>query len=311
MPEEPVPAAEWIAVDWGTTNLRAWAMRGNEVLAEAGSSRGMGTLKPEEFEPALIELVGKWLRPDKVTDVLCCGMVGARQGWIDAGYRSVPCPPQAEGGFARPATSDPRISVHILPGLSQIDPPDVMRGEETQLAGLLADPQNRSAIVCLPGTHTKWVRLEDGVVTGFTTFMTGELFALLSRQSVLRHSVAEEGWSEAAFAGAVRDAAENPALFSSRLFSLRAGSLVGDLNPVTARSRLSGLLIGLELAGARRYWEAGRVIFVGAGSFSESYRAGLAELGGEGTLADVGGLTLAGLSAAYRRLEKSPEGEHS
>lgn len=305
----PMPVAEWIAVDWGTSNLRAWAMRGTETIAEAGSERGMATLKPEEFENALLDVVGGWLAEDRVTRVVCCGMVGARQGWTDAGYRQVPCPPHAEGALARAQTRDPRLAVHILPGLSQVDPPDVMRGEETQLAGLLADPQNRSATVCLPGTHTKWVRLEDGVVTGFTTFMTGELFALLSRQSVLRHSLAGEGWSDDAFEAAIRHAADSPQMFSSDLFALRAASLVAGLDPVAARSRLSGLLIGLELAGARAYWQGRKVIVVGAGDFSQIYRAGLAMLAGEGVIADVAGLTLAGLSAANAQLGYRLQGD--
>lgn len=294
---------DWIAVDWGTSNMRAWAMSGRgtaaTVLAEAQSDEGMGRLTPEGFEPALLRLIEPWLAPDRVTEVLACGMVGARQGWVEAAYRPVPCKPAEAGAATKVAARDPRIAVSILPGLSQRKPSaDVMRGEETQIAGLIAREREFDGVVCLPGTHTKWAHVSAEEVVSFQTFMTGELFALLSGQSVLRHSLAGEGWDEAAFDAAVSDAMSNPARLSQRLFALRAESLLDALPPAAARARLSGLLIGIELAAARPYWLGQRVAIIGAGGLSGAYARALGAQGVVAERHEAGGTTRAGLALA-------------
>ena len=114
-------------------------------------------------------------------------MVGARQGWIEAPYASVPCTPATQ--TIAPECRDPRLEMHILAGIRQLHPPDVMRGEETQIAGVLLREPGFEGVICLPGTHTKWAEVAGGIITSFQTFMTGELFGLLSTQSVLRHSM--------------------------------------------------------------------------------------------------------------------------
>src|SRR5690606_31171093 len=164
--------AEWIALDWGTSNMRAWAMGADDtVLARASSAKGMGQLRPDEFEPALIETVGDWLIEGRRVPVIACGMVGARQGWIEAAYAQVPTPPIAAAMTPAPANGL-RIAVFIVPGVSQAEPADVMRGEETQIAGFTA--RHGDGIVCLPGTHSKWAMVENGKITRFRTAMTGE-----------------------------------------------------------------------------------------------------------------------------------------
>lgn len=288
---------DWIAVDWGTSNLRAWAMGPGGPEAEATSDQGMGKLKPQDFEPALLALISPWLTAP-VTQVLACGMVGARQGWREAPYRAVPCTPVAASGILHIATQDPRLRVHIAPGLSQSRPADVMRGEETQIAGVLALHKNFDGVICLPGTHSKWAQVSAGEVTSFQTYMTGELFALLSTQSVLRHSLAE-GWDDDAFAAGVADALQSPDKFAARLFSLRAEFLLHALPPAQARARLSGLLIGIELAGAKPYWLGQRVILVGAPALAASYSNALKSQGLQTESLDATACTLAGLSSLY------------
>ena len=199
---------DWIAVDWGTSRLRAWAMAGGQVLEALASDKGMGALTPDGFEPALLELAGGWL--DGAPPVIACGMVGARTGWAEAEYRAVPCTPLDPARATRPDGADPRLPVLILPGLSQSSPPDVMRGEETQLAGLAARLRSAPATVCTPGTHSKWVTLDNGTVTGFTTFMTGEAFALFAERSVLRHSVDTADTDSDAFCSAVAEMVDRP-----------------------------------------------------------------------------------------------------
>ena len=197
---------DWVAVDWGTSTLRAWAMRGAEMVAEARSDSGMNSLDKSQFEAALLKLVDPWLggRP---MPVVACGMAGARQGWTEVPYRTVPCMPLG-GGVAVP-TSDTRLSVTILPGLKQDNPADVMRGEETQVAGYLSGRPGFDGVLCLPGTHSKWVEISAGEVVSFRTFMTGELFDLVSRHSVLRHSTGA-GWDAAVFAEALGDTLSRP-----------------------------------------------------------------------------------------------------
>src|SRR5690606_36478359 len=130
--------AEWIALDWGTSNMRAWAMGADDtVLARASSAKGMGRLRPDEFEPALITATSDWLADGRRVPVIACGLVGARQGWIEAAYAQVPTPPIAAAMTSAPV-NDRRIAVFIVPGVSQVEPPDVMRGEETQIAGFTA-----------------------------------------------------------------------------------------------------------------------------------------------------------------------------
>jgi len=298
--------ADWIAVDWGTSNLRVWMIGADgQPFATATSDRGMGVLGRDEFEAALLDLIEPYLTPDHVVQVVCSGMVGSRQGWAEADYRSVPCAPPQGHDVTRVAAKDPRISVFILPGVKQVTPPDVMRGEETQIAGFLAQAPNFDGVLCLPGTHTKWVQTSAGEIVSFQTFMTGEMFALLSKQSVLRHSVATDDFDEPAFAAAISDTLTRPQSLAAQLFSLRAGSLVADLGAPEARARLSGLLIGAELAAARPYWLGQQVAIIGANTVAGLYRSGLAAQGLDTTMVDVSDMTLAGLTAAHQSIKES------
>ena len=294
---------DWIAADWGTSNLRVWAVASDgHVIAQAESDDGMGRLDRAGFEPALIRLVGGWLPSGRVTLVVACGMVGSRQGWIEAPYRTVPCTPMDAGRMVSPTVTDARIAVHVVPGLRQDQPADVMRGEETQIAGFLSREPGFDGVLCLPGTHCKWVRISAGEVVGFQTCMTGEIFALLSGQSVLRHSVGTDGWDDAAFLEATSDSRSHPARVAGRLFGLRAEGLLHGLSPATARARLSGMLIGMELAATRPYWLGQDVAVIGAGRVSSAYATALSAQGVAARTLPVEGMTLAGLSAARATL---------
>ncbi|WP_149589226.1 2-dehydro-3-deoxygalactonokinase [Tabrizicola flagellatus] len=285
----------WIAVDWGTSNLRAFAMGAHgRVLAEASSDEGMGKLSREGFEPALLRLIGAWL--DDRPPVVACGMVGSRQGWCEAPYRAVPCTPLDHAALVKAPTTDPRLTVWIAPGLKQAQPADVMRGEETQIAGALRLMPGYDGVICLPGTHSKWVHVSAGEVVSFQTCMTGELFALLSGASVLRHGMQTEGWDDAAFDSAVSEAISRPERIAARLFTIRAEGLIAGLAPDAARSRLSGLLIATELAAARPYWLGQRVTLVGAERISMAYARALAAQGVEAKRLSATDCTLAGLS---------------
>ncbi len=291
-------AERWIAVDWGTSNLRAWLIEADREVAEATSDKGMNSLERADFEPALLESVGHWLSGRSATRVLACGMVGARQGWQEAPYRFLPCRPAASDAPMAVATEDPRLAVFILPGLAQESPGDVMRGEETQIAGFLAKHPGFEGSLCLPGTHSKWIAVEDGEVVSFRTFMTGELYSLLARQSVLRHSMAGEGEDGPAFLAAVDAALRHPEDLAGRLFPLRAESLLHGLAPATARARLSGLLIGAELAAARPYWKDRSLGLIAPASLTVPYRQALEAQGAGSRSESAEEMVLGGLKAA-------------
>jgi len=298
--DTPPISASWIAVDWGTSQLRAWAMDANaQVLASCISDRGMGHLTPGAFEGALLDTVGAWLNGP--TTVLACGMLGSRQGWVEAPYHTVPCAP-LPGGFARPIVKDPRLDVHVIPGLKQTKPADVMRGEETQIAGFLTLNPKFDGIICLPGTHTKWAHVSADEVVSFQTFMTGELFSVLADATVLRHTVASGGWDDVAFQDALSETLSRPERLAALLFSLRAESLIDNLTGQTARARLSGLLVGAELAAARPYWLGQEIAVLGAPEISRAYQSALMSQGITPIIAEGTQMTLAGLTAAHSQL---------
>lgn len=293
---------DWIAADWGTSRLRVWAMSAGAPGATATSDDGMGGLASDEFEAALLSLIDPWL-DDAVTTVIACGMVGARQGWMEAPYRAVPCEP-APTALVRAPARDPRIDVWIAPGLSQTRPADVMRGEETQIAGLLSGNPKFDGVLCLPGTHTKWAHISAGEVVSFRTFMTGEIFALLASQSVLRHSIGD-GRDDQAFAEAIGDAMAKPEAVAARLFAIRAEGLLAGLDPAAAQGRLSGFLIGMELAAARPYWLGRNITLIGDPRLTSTYGAALKTQGIDADHLGGDEMSLSGLVAARQSMAQS------
>ena len=291
---------DWIAIDWGTTNLRVWAMSdAGEVQHEASSDQGMLNVPSGGFEEKLLDLIDAWLSPEKPTLALAAGMVGARQGWAEAPYAELPCSGLDVGAMIRVPVSDPRLDMRILPGLCQRDPADVMRGEETQICGFLSEHPDFEGMICLPGTHSKWVEVRDGQVTRFHTALTGELFALLSEQSVLKHSMSD-GWDDAAFLDGVRGGMRAPEALIANLFAIRAASLLQDVAPGAGKARLSGMLISAELAAATP--EIGQVALIGSGKMTDLYSQALIAHGIRPIPFDAGRATQTGLTSAYRAI---------
>ena len=298
---------DWIAVDWGTSNLRAWAIEDSgDISASAKSDRGMARLKPSEFEPALLSLTKSWLHPDHRTDVIISGMAGAKTGWEEAPYLDAPCEPLSPSEAVSPRVHSTSVSVTILPGVKTGRPVhDVMRGEETQLAGLLEMEPGFAGVVCLPGTHTKWVHLENGLIVSFQTFMSGELFDLLANRSTLSSCVADGGWESEEFKDAVESGLRQPASLSGLLFGIRAESLVAGLSPSRAAARLSGLIVGTELAASKPFWLGRNTVIIGSGQVSEAYSLSLQMQGLEPRIVDVTAATVEGLKAFRRRQRMS------
>lgn len=296
--------AAFAAADWGTTSFRLWTLSADgEVLGYTRSAQGMASLAraayPQVLEQALAEAGAG---PE--TPVIICGMAGAAQGWHEAAYITLPSDLDAIPGQA---VQVPGLSrdVRILPGLAQRPPgvPDVMRGEETLLLGLALNGE-ADGLICLPGTHSKWVRLEEGSVRRFSTAMTGEIYGLLANQSVLKHFVegaGAEGLSDRSeFRGAVREALAAPEALLRALFTVRSGPLLlGAGEPEAVAARLSGLLIGAEIAGMKPA-PGSDVTLVGSGQLAASYETALHVAGLRADRVDAEALAIAGLYHAAR-----------
>jgi len=300
--------ADWIAADWGTTHMRAWAMSSSgDILASGRSDKGMNQLSSNDFEPALLGLISDWLDTHQKTTVVACGMVGAKQGWVEAHYQQVPCLPLEMMSLAKAQSFDERIDVFVLPGLMQQHPTDIMRGEECQIAGLLSGRSDFTGSLCLPGTHSKWAEIVEGKVLSFKTCMTGELFALLSQQSILRHSINGDmsSWNISTLIDAALSVLNAPENLTAQLFAIRSESIVNDLHSATAKSELSGLLIGAELAATRQYWEfCSEMILIGSQSLVDIYHEVLSAAGINVNQKDATDMTLSGLYLAYQFLHK-------
>ncbi|MGB7180510.1 MAG: 2-dehydro-3-deoxygalactonokinase [Burkholderiaceae bacterium] len=287
----------WIAADWGTTNLRLWAMDSDDQpLASVSSPDGMSSIANGQYEQALLKGIEPWLVSGEVTPVFACGMVGARQGWIEVIYTPVPCAPTDASRIQLAPTQDPRIRMLIIGGLCQPDPADVMRGEETQVAGWLLENPDFDGLLCMPGTHTKWVEVSAGHIQSFKTWMTGELYGLLATQSVLKHSVRSDELDGVVFASTVRQVISGAHSFAE-LFSVRATDLLHDASPQASRARLSGLLIGAEINAMCGNTNKKPVVLLGASGVVELYHEALGIIGAQVHLADATRLTLAGLTA--------------
>ncbi len=242
----------YVAVDWGTSSFRLWLIGADgNILGERRSAEGMTTAASLGFASVLQAHLDSLSVPSDVP-VIICGMAGARQGWVEAGYIDTPTSLAAilTGAVSVPGQSR---DVRILPGLAQrsAQAPDVIRGEETQLLGALPSDSRGEQVVCMPGTHSKWVRVVDGTVTGFSTFMTGELFDVISKHSILAQAIAGAGEPDTeTFKAAVSAIFRQPAMVTSLLFGARSGQLLHGLSPAGAKAWISGTLIGAEIAGA-------------------------------------------------------------
>jgi 2-dehydro-3-deoxygalactonokinase len=232
-----------IAIDWGTSRFRAYRLdSAGAVTGRVTADDGMSTVAPGAFLAVLNRHCGAWMSDAPGAPVLMAGMVGSRNGWAEAAY--APCPASPASVAAAFLRMSERIS--IVPGVIARGPagPDVMRGEETLIFGSGVT----DGVVCLPGTHSKWAKVEGGAIVDFATFVTGESFALFRGQSLLGRLAAEpedlKGFDDGLAA------ARQPGGLLNRLFQARARVLDGVMEGARVGPYLSGLLIGSEIEGA-------------------------------------------------------------
>lgn len=293
MTDAAAPAA-FIAVDWGTTNRRCHAIdTQGVVIASERDGRGILSVPPGGFAD---EVAGIRARLGDLP-VLCAGMVGSTRGWAVAPY--VPCP--ATIG----ALADGLIWVEpgrtaIVPGVATgaAAAPDVMRGEEVQLLGAVAAGlAPADALLCQPGTHSKWATIADGAITGFATAMTGELFALLRAHSLLSDYMTGTVTDGPAFREGLALAAEGAPL--TVLFGERAGALLGRTAPEDVAARVSGLLIGQDVA-ERRLAPGTPVHILAEPGLGDLYAAAVTAAGGTAIAVDGHAAFVAGITAIRR-----------
>lgn len=267
-----------IAVDWGTSSLRAAHLAGDgRVLEERNNARGILTVEAGQFPQVLHALCGDWLRQRPAALCLVSGMAGSHQGWVEAPYCACPA------GFAEVAASlkwvDTRTA--LVPGLSCLHDggvPDVLRGEEVQVFGAMKLLGVADGLFVLPGTHSKWVRVVDGRVESFFTWMSGEFYALLRQHSILARTLPPEDGplDEEAFHLGLRQAAAGGSLLHSA-FSVRTLSLFARLPAARMPSYLSGLVIGEELRAQPA--AAGVVTLIGSAALTRRYALAFAAQG--------------------------------
>ncbi|HFK5653197.1 2-dehydro-3-deoxygalactonokinase [Enterobacter cloacae] len=263
--------SRYIAIDWGSTNLRAWLCQGEQCLESRQSAAGVTRLNGKSPEAVLAEVTQNWR--DSATPVVMAGMVGSNVGWKIAPYLPVPAHFSAIGEQLTSVGDN----IWIIPGLcvSRDDNHNVMRGEETQLLG--ARTLSPSSVYVMPGTHCKWVQADAEQIHDFRTVMTGELHHLLLAHSLVGAGLPEQAPSAAAFSAGLARGIASPDVLP-QLFEVRASHVLGNLPREQVSEFLSGLLIGAEVASMREFVGREQAVTIVAGAaltsrYEQAFRA--------------------------------------
>ena len=292
-----------IGIDWGITTFRAYRMtREGAIRDSRGSQRGIVSVQDNRFAETIREEIGPWLAAGE-DHVLVCGMAGSRQGWKETSY--TPCP----AGLAELASALVDVpfdwgKVKLVPGLSSVDETgvaDVMRGEETQVMGVLT-ALGDSGLACLPGTHSKWVRIEDARIIDFATHMTGETYAVLRGHTILSRMMREAPTDGPPFDAGVERSGQ-PGGLLHHIFGVRSLTLAGRLPEAESAAYLSGVLVGHEVRAALAGKTGVVVHVIGAPDLTLLYARAIAAYGAyperhDGEAA-ARGLSLIGAAASW------------
>ncbi|RMC37562.1 2-dehydro-3-deoxygalactonokinase [Paracoccus alkanivorans] len=287
---------ELIAIDWGTSSFRAWLLGvGGAVLDEIPSGPGILSVPGGDFDAAFEAAIGQWQSRHPELPVIASGMITSRNGWVETPYLPLPLDAQSLADALTVHVTGQGRRVHFVTGAVR-NPghglPDVMRGEETEIIGHLAASGADEGLFVLPGTHSKWARVEGGRLTGFDTCMTGEVFAILRDHSILGRLINDGPSSPDAFLRGLQAGRDKGALLT-RVFSARSLALMDRLDGGEIADYLSGLLIGDEVAAALAS-ARGSVTVIGRGDLAERYRVALSHAGAKAALA-APGMARAGL----------------
>ncbi|WP_133012077.1 2-dehydro-3-deoxygalactonokinase [Marinomonas flavescens] len=275
---------DWLIIDWGTTNFRAFAMNKNGTLVKKTERRlGLLQIDNNEFALALQTVLDDWLGEYKSLPIYMAGMVGSAQGWVNAPYAEAPVSISHLAQKSVQFTLPWGAQATIVPGVSYESTPkhyDVMRGEEVQLFGLQSLENKESFVAVFPGTHSKHMYINESALSSFTTFMTGEMFSILSKHSILGMGLPDQHASITAFEKGINESGQKP--LTSQLFATRTHRLFGNLKECDVLDYLSGLLIGEELKALT----SNRVYLVGGEALCCRYKTACELLGIEATIAN-------------------------
>ena len=272
-----------IAVDWGTSNRRAWALGPDgAILQQRADDKGLLAHPDRRFAESLAAFLADWLTASPGIPIIMAGMVGSRMGWIEVPYLPAPLQLTDLADHLAKAGEIAGSACWIVPGVNLDDEiqPEVMRGEECQMLGALLQGHAQSALFVTPGTHSKWARVVDGRLIAFRTYITGELFDLLCRSGTLSQVMAGSVDNAAAFARGVAASADAELL--NRVFSVRSLGLFGKMPGADLRSYLSGLLVGTETRDALAAWpDAAQSVAtcIGSAAMIARYQAAASTLG--------------------------------
>lgn len=252
-----------IVVDWGTTNLRAHLVNDGGAIADTRvAPRGVHNCHGN-YREVLREFCGDWQQQWPGIPVYLCGMIGSRTGWHEAPYVESPATPDALYRALLPIPSE--ANMFTVPGMRCITPagaPDVMRGEECQVLGALEETGASEALIILPGTHSKWVRVTDGSIHDFATFFTGEMYALLHQHSSIGAVLNLKHQHTGSFHRGLSESA-GPGGLLNQIFSARTRTLCEDTGDQSMSAYLSGILIGSEFIHGRQLFATkGRIFLV-------------------------------------------------
>jgi 2-dehydro-3-deoxygalactonokinase len=245
----------FIVADWGTTRFRGYLVENETILDRVSSEEGVSALQPGQHRDVFLRQCGRWLEAEPDAPVLLVGMVGSREGWVMAPYATCPADAAAIARAMIPVDLGGGRQAHIVPGLVCEPAPgaaDVMRGEETLVLGSGVE----NGLVCLPGTHPKWILMSGGRIERFATYMTGEMYALLREHSMIGRPATEPGdpaGFDMGLEAAMRNAGETGAArvgLLHLLFGARAAVVSGRMSPSLLGPYISGLLTGDEINGA-------------------------------------------------------------
>ena len=291
-----MPAGEFIAIDWGTTNRRVYAMRGDgTVVTSSRDDRGVTAVAPDEFAGEIAAIRKAY----GDLPIIAAGMVGSNRGLQEVPYCAAPATLADLAAGAVEALD----RVHVVPGvsLSGEGRSDVMRGEELQVLGALAAGLTEGpALFCQPGTHNKWIETDDRRIVSFATAMTGELFALLKAQSILSGMLDGEVSDGSAFhEGLERGAGADD--LPTALFQARAAVLLGARPTADTASFVSGVLIGADV-GSRKDLASREVTLLSSGGLADLYGVAIRRAGGNVSAIDSHAAFAAGIQAIRTEL---------
>tara|TARA_B100000575_G_scaffold71478_1_gene55604 strand:- start:1634 stop:2530 length:897 start_codon:yes stop_codon:yes gene_type:complete len=292
---------DWIAIDWGTTNFRAWIIKNDKVLKEINRPHGIKNISNKNFEEILIKNIKIPKINNRKIKIISCGMIGSKQGWLDTGY--VINLNLTKNNLVKVKTRNKYLDFYIVKGLSQKQPYDVIRGEETQVLGYLESNRKFSGFICLPGTHSKWIKITEGKLINFKTYMTGEIFEIISKNSILKHSINDNKINTKVFKNSVLLSQKKNFNLFDYLFEFRSRTLLTK-KKYYPKSELLAYLIGNEIRSNINTVRDFKVIIIGSDYNSKIYSKAMEILKINNKIVDSKKITINGLRILFNKFVK-------